>query len=58
VKGLATGHKARASGDLALHVLEIMEGILQAARTGKAVMIPQGAQPEALSEEQAAALRI
>jgi predicted dehydrogenase len=53
---IATGGKPRASGDLALHVLEVMEAILEAGATGKAIYIPQGgAQPAALSENEAAA---
>jgi predicted dehydrogenase len=54
---VATGGRPRASGDLALHVLEIMEAILEAGTTGKAIDIPEGgAQPAALSETEAAAL--
>ncbi|MEK1850430.1 MAG: Gfo/Idh/MocA family oxidoreductase [Phyllobacterium sp.] len=54
---VATGGKPRSSGDLALHVLEIMEAILAAGTTGKAIDIPEGgAQPAALSETEAAAL--
>ncbi|ATU90315.1 Gfo/Idh/MocA family protein [Phyllobacterium zundukense] len=54
---IATGGKPRASGDLALHVLEVMEAILEAGATGKAIDIPgSGVQPAALPEDEAAAL--
>jgi predicted dehydrogenase len=55
-QSLGDGRKPRASGELALHVLEIMEGILEAGRTTAAVTIPPGPQPAAMSEEEAAAL--
>jgi predicted dehydrogenase len=56
-RSLVDGRKPRASGELALHVLEVMEGILEAGRTGRAVAIPAGMQPAALSEEEAGGLR-
>ncbi|SEE92636.1 Gfo/Idh/MocA family protein [Ruania alba] len=37
--GAATDAQVRASGDLALHVLEVMEGVLGSAETGQAVTI-------------------
>ncbi|MCF3642056.1 Gfo/Idh/MocA family oxidoreductase [Rhizobium sp. TRM95111] len=47
----------RASGDLALHVLEIMEAVLRAGETGAAQTIPGTvAQPKELREEEAASL--
>ncbi|WP_110808190.1 MULTISPECIES: Gfo/Idh/MocA family protein [unclassified Rhizobium] len=47
----------RASGDLALHVLEIMEGILQAGETGVAQAIGGGVdQPSELREDEARSL--
>ncbi|NHT76834.1 Gfo/Idh/MocA family oxidoreductase [Rhizobiaceae bacterium CRRU44] len=47
----------RASGDLALHVLEIMEGILQAGETGVAQAIEGGVdQPSELREDEARSL--
>jgi predicted dehydrogenase len=55
-RSLVDGRRPRASGELALHVLEVMEGILEAGRRGAAVTIPTGPQPEALSEEEAAEL--
>ncbi len=36
-RGLRTGQPHRASGELALHVLEIMHGVLQASATGRHV---------------------
>ena len=56
---VATGGKPRASGDLALHVLEVMEAILEAGATGKATQISGIAvQPAALSENEAATLAV
>ncbi|CZT37030.1 Gfo/Idh/MocA family protein [Rhizobium sp. 9140] len=47
----------RASGDLALHVLEIMEGILRAGETGVAQVIEGGVdQPSELREDEARSL--
>jgi predicted dehydrogenase len=55
---LATGRAPRASGELALHVLEIMEAILQSGASGAAVAIPESTiQPAALSEAEAESLR-
>jgi predicted dehydrogenase len=56
-RSLATGSRPRASGELALHVLDILEGMLEAGRTGKPVLLQEGTRPAALSEEGAAALR-
>jgi predicted dehydrogenase len=48
------GRKPRVSGDLALHVLEVMEAILTAGETGGPLDItPSSCQPEALPEEYA-----
>lgn len=56
-RSLKEGRRPRASGELALHVLEIMEGILEAARSGRPVSIEAGGvQPPALSEDEAASL--
>jgi predicted dehydrogenase len=56
---VATGRRPRASGELALHVLEIMEAILTAADTGQALDLPQDAiRPQSLSEEEAKALTL
>ncbi len=56
-RSLVDKRRPRASGELALHVLEIMEGILEAGRSGGTVAIPTGPQPAALSEEEAGSLR-
>jgi predicted dehydrogenase len=54
---LATDTKPRASGELALHVLDILEAIFEASESGSAAIIPAGAvQPMALLEAEAAAL--
>jgi hypothetical protein len=54
---LAIGATPRASGDLALHVLEILEAILVSGATGESVTFPPGPnQPLALSEPEAAVL--
>jgi predicted dehydrogenase len=53
-RGLTEGRPARASGDLALHVLEIMEAILWAGETGTAHLIAgTGSQPQELREDEA-----
>ena len=58
-RAIATGVEPRASGDLALHVLEIMEAILEAGGSGQAVSVPVGAaRSAALSEADAAALQV
>ena len=58
-RAIATGVAPRASGDLALHVLEIMEAILEAGGSGQAVSVPVGAaRSAALSEADAAALQV
>jgi len=54
---VAEGRSPRASGALALHVLEIMEAILQAALTGNQNdIVPAAVQPAELPEAQAMAL--
>lgn len=56
-RSLIEGRPPRASGDLSLHVLEIMEAILRAGETGAAQIIPDRfPQPRELSEEEAASL--
>ena len=53
-RSLIEGRAPRASGDLALHVLEVMEAILTAGETGETVMIePVDCQPRALGETEA-----
>ena len=57
-RAIATGAEPRASGDLALHVLEIMEAIMEAGASGQAVAVPAGSpRSAALSEADAAALQ-
>jgi predicted dehydrogenase len=56
-RSLIEGRRPRASGDLALHVLEIMEAILLAGETGLAQVIADRiAQPKELSEDEAEGL--
>jgi len=56
-QSLATGAPPRASGDLALHVLEVMEAMLQAAASGSSIEIEAGVErPAALPEADAQAL--
>jgi predicted dehydrogenase len=56
-RALATGRKPRASGDLALHVLEIMEAILASGESGGAVTVNGTAdQPPLLQEDEAQSL--
>jgi predicted dehydrogenase len=56
-RAIAEGRPHRANGDIGLHVLAVMDGILQSATEGKRVAIEQGCErPEALEEEQARAL--
>jgi predicted dehydrogenase len=56
-RGLTEGRPARASGDLALHVLEVMEAILRAGETGTAQTVPGAAmQPKELLEDEAKSL--
>lgn len=53
-RALETGRDPRASGDLALHVLEIMEAILASGESGNSVSIETGlVQPPLLDEEEA-----
>ena len=53
-RSLIEGRAPRALGDLALHVLEVMEAILTAGETGETVMIePVDCQPRALGETEA-----
>lgn len=57
VAAAETGRPPRASGDLALHVLEIMEAILQSGESGAPVRLEGAvAQPAPLSEAEAADL--
>ncbi len=56
-RALTTGAAPRASGDLALHVLEVMEAMLTAAASRSCVEIEVGCErPPVLSEADAAAL--
>jgi len=56
-RAVIEGRLPRASGDLALHVLEIMEAILKAGETGMAQVIPgTSAQPRELREDEAMSL--
>ncbi len=57
VRSVRDGRAPRASGRLALHVLEIMEAILTAGESGQPVAIEGTAErPDALGEDEAAAL--
>ncbi|WP_182084974.1 Gfo/Idh/MocA family oxidoreductase [Aureimonas sp. ME7] len=57
VRSIETGRPARASGHLALHVLEIMEAILRSGETGEPVALEGTAErPAALGDEEAASL--
>ncbi|RWM22597.1 MAG: Gfo/Idh/MocA family oxidoreductase [Mesorhizobium sp.] len=56
-RALATGRRPRASGDLALHVLEIMEAILASGESRESVAINTRVdQPLLLGEDEAASL--
>jgi predicted dehydrogenase len=56
-RALTEGRPPRASGALALHVLEVMEAILRAGETGTAQVISGTvAQPAELREDEATAL--
>jgi predicted dehydrogenase len=56
-RAVIAGRAPRASGDLALHVLEVMEAILRAGETGTAQVIPGTvAQPRELREDEAKSL--
>lgn len=56
-RALATGRKPRASGDLALHVLEIMEAILASGESRDAVAVNGSVdQPPLLQEDEARSL--
>ncbi|WP_424929137.1 Gfo/Idh/MocA family protein [Amaricoccus tamworthensis] len=56
-RALREGTRPRASAGLALHVLEVLEAVLTAGGTGRAVDVaPVDCQPEALTEEDAKAL--
>ena len=56
-RGVSEGRAPRASGDLALHVLEVMEAILRAGETGAAQVIPSTIlQPKELREDEAKSL--
>ena len=57
-RAIVEGRPPRASGDLALHVLEILEAMLTAGHSGRAREIETaGVQPQALGESEAEALR-
>ncbi|GGE15345.1 oxidoreductase [Aureimonas endophytica] len=57
VRSIATGAAPRASGDLALHVLEVMEAALRSGETGEGVAIAgTAAQPAPLGEDEARSL--
>ncbi len=56
-RALQDGRPARASGALALHVLEVLEGLLEASISGAAVDLPERmVRPAPLSESEAALL--
>ncbi|TIX76345.1 MAG: Gfo/Idh/MocA family oxidoreductase, partial [Mesorhizobium sp.] len=56
-RALATGRKPRASGDLALHVLEIMEAILASGASRESVAVNATVdQPQLLQEDEAVSL--
>jgi len=56
-RAIIEGRAPRASGDLALHVLDVMEAILRAGETGVAQTIPDTvAQPSELREDEARSL--
>ena len=56
-RAVIEGRAPRASGDLALHVLEVMEAILRAGETGAAQAVPgMTAHPTELSEVEARSL--
>ena len=56
-RAVIEGRAPRASGDLALHVLEVMEAILRAGETGTAQTVPvMITQPTELNEEEARSL--
>ncbi|NNG68802.1 Gfo/Idh/MocA family oxidoreductase [Rhizobium laguerreae] len=56
-RAIIEGRRPRASGDLALHVLEVMEAILRAGETGTAQTISGiVAQPKELREDEARSL--
>lgn len=56
-RAIADGRPPRASGELALHVLEIMEAILLSGESGQTVAIAsRPAQPRALDEAEAEAM--
>lgn len=56
---LVEGRQPRASGDLALHVLEVMEAILRAGETNQAIEVgATNCQPSSLPEDQAKGLLV
>ena len=56
-RSIVEGRSPRASGDLALHVLDVMEAILRAGETGSAQSIPlTNVQPAELAEHEAKSL--
>jgi predicted dehydrogenase len=55
--GLSEVRPARASGALALHVLEILEAMMESGVSGAAIVLPEcSVRPAALAEEEAVAL--
>jgi len=52
------GRAARTGGELGQHVLEVMEGILAAGETGRAVTIGGGVRPPAMTEAETRALLV
>ena len=57
VRSIQTGAAPRSSGDLALHVLEILEGCLRSGESGEPVRIAGTVvQPRPMGEEEAASL--
>jgi predicted dehydrogenase len=56
-RALVDGRAPRASGELALHVLEVMEAILEAGATGTAQLVSPGpSRPAALGDDEARSL--
>ena len=56
-RAVSEGRAPRASGDLALHVLEVMEAILRAGETGAPQVIPSTIlRPKELREDEAKSL--
>ncbi len=55
-EAIRQGRRPRASGQLGLHVLEVLYAVLEAGETGRTVEIEGGAAPEPLSEAELCAL--